>query len=73
MILVFKTTIKNKTQVRKVAPLLNGVLSPCAKWNFDLSDCDKVLRIESLHKTIDEKLIIQIIKNSGQAIEVMPD
>ncbi len=73
MILVFKTTVKNKTQVRKVAPLLNGLLSPCAKWNFDLGDCDKVLRIESLHKPIDEKVIIQVIQNSGQAIEVMPD
>jgi hypothetical protein len=73
MILVFKTTIKNKTQVRKVAPLLNGLLSPCAKWNFDLSDCDKVLRIESLYNPIDEKVIIQVIQNCGQAIEVMPD
>lgn len=73
MVWVFKTTVKNKMQVRKVAPLLNGLLSPCAKWNFDLSDCDKVLRIESLHKTIDEKIIIQVIQNCGQAIEVMPD
>ena len=73
MVLVFKTTVKNKTQVKKVAPLLNGLLSPCAKWNFDLSDCDKVLRIESLHKTIDEKVIIQGFQNYGQTIEVMPD
>ena len=73
MILIFKTTVKNKTQVRKVAPLLNGLLSPYAKWNFDLSDCDKVLRIESLHQAIDEKVIIQVIQNCGQAIEVMPD
>lgn len=73
MILIFKTTVKNKTQVKKVAPLLNGLLSPCAKWNFDLSDCDKVLRIESLHQTIDEKTIIQVFQNCGQVIEVMPD
>ncbi|WP_435353142.1 hypothetical protein [Emticicia sp. SJ17W-69] len=70
---MFKTTVKNKTQVKKVAPLLNGLLSPCAKWNFDLSDCDKVLRIESLHQTIDEKVIIQEFQNYGQTIEVMPD
>ncbi len=73
MVWVFKTTVKNKTQVKKVAPLLNGLLSPCAKWNFDLSDCDKVLRIESLHQTIDEKVIIQEFQNYGQTIEVMPD
>lgn len=73
MVWVFKTTVKNKTQVKKVAPLLNGLLSPCAKWNFDLSDCDKVLRIESLHQTIDEKGIIQVFQNYGQTIEVMPD
>lgn len=73
MVWVFKTTVKNKTQVKKVAPMLNGLLLPAAKWNFDLSDCDKVLRIESLSKTIDESIIIQIFENVGQSIEVLPD
>jgi hypothetical protein len=73
MVWVFKTTVKNKTQVKKVAPLLNGLLPPSSKWNFDLNDCDKVLRIENLSKTIDESTIIQIFENAGQGIEAMPD
>jgi hypothetical protein len=73
MVWVFKTTVKNKTQAKRVAPLLNGLLPPSAKWNFDLSDCDKVLRIESFHQTIDESIIIQIFENAGQGIEMLPD
>jgi hypothetical protein len=45
-ILVFKTNVSSKKKVSKVSTLLTSV--PAIKgWNFDLEDCDKVLRIES--------------------------
>lgn len=45
-ILVFKTNITSKKKVSMVAPLLTS-LPGIGQWNFDLDDCDKVLRIEA--------------------------
>jgi hypothetical protein len=46
MIYIFKTTVKYKTQIRKLKSDLDSIL-PNAQWNFDLEDCDKILRIDS--------------------------
>ena len=46
MIYVFKTSVKTKTQIRKLKPHIDKML-PRVKWNFDLEDCDKILRIDS--------------------------
>ena len=45
MIFVFKTSVKTKTQIKKLQPHIDKIL-PKAKWNFDLEDCDKILRID---------------------------
>lgn len=46
MILVFKTSVKSKIQVKKLKPHIDKRL-PEAKWNFDLQDRDKILRIDN--------------------------
>ncbi len=46
MIYVFKTSVTNKKQVRQLSPMLNDLLQPTA-WNFDLHDCDNILRVVS--------------------------
>jgi hypothetical protein len=46
MIFVFKTSVKTKIQMKKLKPHIDKML-PCAKWNFDLKDSDKILRIDS--------------------------
>jgi hypothetical protein len=46
MIYVFKTSVKSKIQAKKLKPHIDQIL-PKAKWNFDLNDCDKILRIDS--------------------------
>lgn len=55
MIYVFKTSVRTKRQVEKLQPHINSIL-PSGKWNFDLLDCDKILRIESEEKHV----VIQI-------------
>ncbi|MEO6818926.1 MAG: hypothetical protein ABI204_04315 [Ginsengibacter sp.] len=55
MILIFKTSVKSKTQVKKLKPYFDKILQK-AKWNFDLEDCDKILRIDS-----DEETVLPII------------
>ncbi len=46
MILVFKTTVSSKAKAKKLEPHLNQNL-PGVLWNFDLSDRDRVLRVDS--------------------------
>ena len=54
MIYVFKTSVKTKSQVKKLKPNINKML-PAEKWNFDLEDCDNILRIDS-----EENLVLKI-------------
>ncbi len=43
-VLIFSTSVKEPRQVSKVTTLLTRV--PAIKqWNFDLEDCDNILRI----------------------------
>ena len=46
-ILVFKTSVKREADVRRLTPILNDLIANNDKWNFDLQDCDKILRVES--------------------------
>ena len=55
MIYVFKTSVKTKMQLKKLKPHMDNIL-PNAKWNFDLEDCDKILRIDS-----EENIVLNII------------
>ncbi|MEP6675627.1 MAG: hypothetical protein ABJA78_10740 [Ferruginibacter sp.] len=45
-ILVFKTDVKFKKDVHAVMPHLDK-MQDVIKWNFDLSDVDKILRVET--------------------------
>lgn len=47
-VLVFKTSVTNKTEVQKLSPLLDKLIENKCIWNFDLEDCDKILRVETL-------------------------
>jgi hypothetical protein len=44
-ILVFATNVEKPRQVSRIKPLLTAV-SEIIHWNFDLEDCDKILRVE---------------------------
>ncbi|GLR18216.1 hypothetical protein GCM10007940_28310 [Portibacter lacus] len=48
MIHVFKTSVQTAEDIKKLKPKLDK-LSPNLKWNFDLEDCDKILRIEDFN------------------------
>ena len=55
MIFVFKTSVESKLQVQQLQPHIDTIV-PNAAWNFDLQDCDKILRIES-----EENIVLTII------------
>lgn len=46
MIYVFKTSVDNQAKFESASALLNQLL-PESQWNFDLEDCDNILRVDS--------------------------
>ena len=46
-VLVFKTSVRRKKEVRKLKTLLNKLIDYNGYWNFDLEDCDNILRVET--------------------------
>ena len=62
MIYVFKTSVKTKKSIRELTPKLDKYLQT-AKWNFDLEDCDNILRINSEENI--SHLIIKLLKKQN--------
>lgn len=54
MIYVFKTSVKTKLQAQRLKPHIDKLL-PTARWNFDLHDCDRILRVDC-----DENIIVPV-------------
>ena len=48
MVLVFKTSVTKGNQVSRLRPILNRMLDGNGEWNFDLEDCDNILRVDTL-------------------------
>ncbi len=46
-VLVFRTSVTHPQQVRQLQPLLNALIAREGHWNFDLEDCDHILRVET--------------------------
>lgn len=70
MIYVFKTSVKTKKLVQKLKPFLNNSLQQ-SKWNFDLEDCDKILRIDS--PTEISEAVIKFLHDKGFDCEELTD
>ena len=69
-ILIFKTNIRDEYDVEKIALLMTE--DPrIKKWNIDLQDIDKVLRIES--QQVQEQEIIARIRKAGYYCEELND
>jgi hypothetical protein len=68
MIEVFQTNVQKKQQsLLIIRQLLQRY--PDSKINFDLGDCDKILRIES--KDIDPEIIIDCMKKNGFECKIL--
>ena len=55
MVFVFKTTVKTRKDILNLSVFLDQF--KYSKWNFDLEDCDNILRIESKLNIVEEVII----------------
>ena len=69
-ILIFKTNIHLKHDLKNVEPILNNI-AQIKSWNIDREDIDNVLRIESSNLLPEE--ITNLIKKAGYYCEELPD
>ncbi len=72
MVEVFKTNISEIPQAEKMIVLLKRAF-PICHVNFDLEDCDKILRVESLSNPVKTENIVQIFSEYGFQCEVLAD
>jgi hypothetical protein len=68
MVEVFKTNVQRKTQSKMLLSILSEAF-PSFKINFDLSDCDKVLRVEG--DNMEALPIIILVKEYGFTCEIL--
>ena len=68
MIEVFKTNVQKKAQSKMLLSILSEAF-PSFKINFDLSDCDKVLRVEG--ENMQEPGIVVLVEKYGFKCEIL--
>jgi hypothetical protein len=69
---VFKTNVKDPVTASKILRCLHGRFAGCSA-NFDLEDCDRILRIEAPCGAIDAPAVAALLTGMGFRAEVLPD
>ncbi len=69
-VLVFKTTVRDKTDISKLQPYIDDVVKD-GKWNFDLEDSDKIFRVET-DDNLNNSLVF-LFNANGYSCEELED
>ncbi len=72
MVEVFKTDVVELYQANMIIESIQKDF-PSYKVNFDLSDCDRILRVECAAGSIDASEVITLLKKFKISAEVLPD
>lgn len=72
MVEVFRTSIDTESKADCILEHLQTAF-PHGKINFDLEDCDNILRVETKEYDIDANAIIALVIELGHEIEVLSD
>jgi len=62
-VLVFKTSVTKNKEIKIVQPTLNRLITKNDRWNFDLEDCDNILRVETQMIKADD--VLKAIQHHG--------
>ena len=68
---VFKTNVGDPERAKWLVDHIERNFTNC-KVNFDLDDCDRILRVV-FEEQIQSDLLIDLLKNAGCVAEVLPD
>lgn len=71
MVEVFKTNVTNEFQAKRLAGIIQHRFDGY-KVNFDLDDCDRILRIEAAEKIATDG-VTNFLKGMGVRVEVLSD
>lgn len=69
MIYVFKTSVETEKDILTLEYDLNVHCTP-GRWNFDLQDCDRILRIDTLKENAQS--FIMLLQDKGFNCEELP-
>ena len=72
MVEVFKTDVFNDFDANKLVLLIHQTFNQY-QANFDLDDCDHILRIKSESELIDHLSVISLLKQNGFNAEILID
>lgn len=72
MVEIFKTDVCDPMDADVLIDAIRKVF-PVDKVNFDLQDCDHILRIDACADALPIDSIIQLINQFGYTAEVLPD
>jgi hypothetical protein len=72
MIEVFKTDVNGKDDARMLVDRIHKAFSHCHA-NFDLEDCDKILRVKGITCEGETWQIVTLVRSFGWHVEILPD
>ena len=72
MIEIFKTNVQDHAQANNVMREIRNTFKGY-EVNFDLEDCDRILRVKSSSGCIEITLLIELLSASGCIAEVLQD
>jgi hypothetical protein len=72
MVEVFRTNVTDQDHARRLIEQIHHAYRDYAA-NFDLEDCDRILRVKCMTGSIQPSHLIGLLKDSGFRAEVLPD
>jgi hypothetical protein len=72
MIEVFKTNVLHRDHANLLVAKIHERFGDYTA-NFDLDDCDRILRVKCTGDRIRPSVVIELLKNFGFDAEVLPD
>lgn len=65
---IFRTSVNSEDKIEQLKSLLNTIIG-LDNWNFDLEDCDNILRV-NYYSIMNNFLIEEINKMGFECIEI---
>ena len=72
MVEVFKTDVNDHDHARMLVDRIHKAFKHC-RANFDLEDCDKILRVKGITGEEETWQIVALVKGFGWHVEILPD